>query len=136
MLHCRFCSRTRGSICLSRSSKKCRPSDLSRRRFLQYCQGVSLVFLPAGFASPFLRSISQQKATALLYQCTLALAGRSESAGNNLKALAYLQEAASLNPNAAEPHQQLAAIYRHMDLPEQAKAEEAKSEALAKPTKD
>ena len=63
MLHCRFCSRTSGSICLSRSWKKCRPTDLSRRRFLQYCQGAPLVFLPAGFPSPFLRFISQQTAT-------------------------------------------------------------------------
>ena len=74
--------------------------------------------------------------TALLYQCTLALAGRSQSAGDNPKALVYLQEAAALNPKAAEPHQQMAAIYKHMGQPEQAKAEEAKSQALGKPSKD
>lgn len=74
--------------------------------------------------------------TALLYQCTLALARRSQSAGDNPKALVYLQEAAALNPKAAEPHQQMAAIYKHMGQPEQAKAEEAKSQALGKPSKD
>jgi tetratricopeptide (TPR) repeat protein len=35
-------------MCLSRSPKKRRPVDLSRRKFLQYCQGVPLVFFPAG----------------------------------------------------------------------------------------
>src|SRR5208282_958612 len=37
-----------GSVCLSRSWKKSRPADLSRRKFLQYCHGASLAFLPAG----------------------------------------------------------------------------------------
>jgi tetratricopeptide (TPR) repeat protein len=48
MLNCRFCRGIPGSDCLSRSWKKSRPVDLSRRKFLQYCQGASLAFLPAG----------------------------------------------------------------------------------------
>src|ERR1700740_800255 len=48
MLNCRFHPEIPGSICLSRSWKKSRPVDLSRRKFLQYCQGASLAFLPAG----------------------------------------------------------------------------------------
>jgi tetratricopeptide (TPR) repeat protein len=48
MLNCRFHADIPGSICLSRSWKKSRPADLSRRKFLQYCQGASLAFLPAG----------------------------------------------------------------------------------------
>src|SRR5262249_23676528 len=47
VLQCRFC-RTLRSICLSRSWKNRRPFDLSRRQFLQYCQGVPLVFYAAG----------------------------------------------------------------------------------------
>jgi tetratricopeptide (TPR) repeat protein len=81
-------------------------------------------------------NVQDANTTALLYQSTLALAGRSESAGDNAKALAYLQEAASLNPKAPEPHQQMAAIYKHMGRPEQAKAEEAKSQALGKSSRD
>ncbi len=48
MLHCRFRKHTSGSLCLSSSWKKRRPVDLSRRKFLQYCQGVPLTFFPAG----------------------------------------------------------------------------------------
>lgn len=40
------------SNCLSRLSKKPRPIDLSRRRFLQYCQAAPLAFLPAGLPLP------------------------------------------------------------------------------------
>jgi tetratricopeptide (TPR) repeat protein len=39
--------RRSGSICLSRSRKKNRPINLSRRKFLQYAQGVPLAFFPA-----------------------------------------------------------------------------------------
>src|ERR1700741_639383 len=51
MLHCRFQRCIRGSTRLSRSWKKRRPVNLSRREFLQYCQGAPLAFLPAG--APF-----------------------------------------------------------------------------------
>jgi hypothetical protein len=39
-----------GAICLSRPWKKSRSADLSRRKFLQYCQGASLALLPAGIS--------------------------------------------------------------------------------------
>lgn len=68
--------------------------------------------------------------TALLYQCALTLAFRSESAGDHSKALAYLQEAVVLNPKVPEPHQQMAAIYKRMGRPEEARAEEQKAAAL------
>jgi tetratricopeptide (TPR) repeat protein len=65
VLQCRFRRRIPGSICLSGSSKKHSPVDLSRRKFLQYCQGASLTFFPAGI--PFLSFIPfvsrQQPAT-------------------------------------------------------------------------
>src|SRR5260370_19122100 len=48
MLFCDFRRKLAGSIRLSRSWKKSRLVDLSRRKFLQYCQGASLAFLPAG----------------------------------------------------------------------------------------
>src|SRR5260370_39861001 len=48
MLLCTLCRRFAGSLCLSRSWKKNRSVDLKRRKFLQYCQGASLAFLPAG----------------------------------------------------------------------------------------
>jgi tetratricopeptide (TPR) repeat protein len=51
MLHFRFQRCIRGSTRLRSSWKKRRPVNLSRREFLQYCQGVPLAFLPAG--APF-----------------------------------------------------------------------------------
>jgi tetratricopeptide (TPR) repeat protein len=68
--------------------------------------------------------------TALLYQCTLTLASHSESGGDHSKALGYLQEAAALNPKVPEPHQQMAAIYKRMGRPDQAKTEEQKAAEL------
>jgi len=53
MLHCRFCRNIPGGICLSRSWKKRRPAELSRRKFLQYCQGATLAFVPAGMPFSF-----------------------------------------------------------------------------------
>jgi len=57
VLECGFRRRVSGSIRLSRSWKKRRPVDLSRRKFLQYCQGASIAFFPAGIPfrpfSPF-----------------------------------------------------------------------------------
>src|SRR5271156_5542905 len=43
-----------GSICLTRSWKKRRPFDLSRRQFLQYCQGAGLAFYAGGMPVPSL----------------------------------------------------------------------------------
>jgi tetratricopeptide (TPR) repeat protein/peroxiredoxin len=56
-----FCTRNYGGIALSRPGKKRRLVDLSRRKFLlQYGQGASLVFLPAGLVLPsFGRFFSQ-----------------------------------------------------------------------------
>src|SRR6266481_3539923 len=48
MLLCSFRTRLAGSICLSRSWKKSRSVDFSRRKFLQSCQGAPLAFLPSG----------------------------------------------------------------------------------------
>jgi tetratricopeptide (TPR) repeat protein len=48
-----------GGIALSRSGKKRRFVDLSRRKFLiQQCQAASLAFLPAGLGWPYLSSFS------------------------------------------------------------------------------
>jgi tetratricopeptide (TPR) repeat protein len=57
MLSCRFCARTAGSVCLSRPSKKYSSRHLSRREFLQYCQGASLSFLPARLPLSFLSPV-------------------------------------------------------------------------------
>ena len=65
MLHSRFCGSTSGSICLSRSWKKRRPVDLSRRKFLQYCQGAPFAFLPAGIPlRSFLSFLPDEKSAA------------------------------------------------------------------------
>jgi protein O-GlcNAc transferase len=69
--------------------------------------------------------------TSLLSQCSLQLAQESEKAGQDLAALRYLQEAASLVPTDAEPHLRMAAIYRRIGQPEQAKQEEQKAEEIA-----
>jgi len=45
-----------GSICLTRSWKKRRPFDLSRRQFLQYCQGAGLAFYAGGMPVPSLEA--------------------------------------------------------------------------------
>jgi tetratricopeptide (TPR) repeat protein/peroxiredoxin len=47
-----ICQERSRSNCLSRLWKKARPIDLSRRKFLQYCQAAPLVFLPAGLHFP------------------------------------------------------------------------------------
>jgi tetratricopeptide (TPR) repeat protein/peroxiredoxin len=62
VLNCRFRKGKPGSVCLSRSWKKSRPVDLSRRKFLQYCQGASLALLPAGIPfGSFLPLVAQNK---------------------------------------------------------------------------
>jgi tetratricopeptide (TPR) repeat protein/peroxiredoxin len=59
MLRCRFHTDVR-SICLSRSRKIHQPLLLSRRKFLQYCQGASAAFLPAGLQVPGFFSLGAQ----------------------------------------------------------------------------
>jgi len=51
-------------MCLSRSWKKRRPVELSRRKFLQYCQGAPFAFFPAGipFQSLFFPFVPESKA--------------------------------------------------------------------------
>ena len=44
---------------------------MSRRKFLQYCQGASVAFLPAGFPGPALFSLSQKEQIALQEQFQL-----------------------------------------------------------------
>src|SRR4029077_15335448 len=80
---------------------------------------------------------SQDTATAaLLYQCTLELARRSEDAGADSEALGYLREAALLDPTAPESHQRMAVIYRRTGRLEQANEEMRKAEELDKPSKN
>jgi tetratricopeptide (TPR) repeat protein len=81
-------------------------------------------------------NLQDSSTSALLYQATMALAERAETAGANADALKYLQEAATLSPKAPEPHQRMAAIYIRSGNPAQAKEEQRKSEELAKLTKD
>ena len=63
MLHCHFRRNTSGSACLTRSWKKRRSVDLSRRKFLQYCQGVPLGFLAAGLPFRVLLAFAAQEKT-------------------------------------------------------------------------
>jgi len=77
-----------------------------------------------------------QGTTALLYQSALELAKRSEEAAADSEALRYLQEAASLAPGSAEPHQHMAMIYKRTGRPEQANREEQKAEKLLKSSRN
>jgi Flp pilus assembly protein TadD len=81
-------------------------------------------------------NLQDSATSALLYQATMALAERAETAGVSANALKYLQEAATLSPKAPEPHQRMAAIYNRSGNPAQAKEEQRKSEELAKLNKD
>jgi tetratricopeptide (TPR) repeat protein len=94
--------------------------------------------LPAYQALHHAHQLNSQDAstTSLLYQSTLKLARRSEEASADAEALRYLQEAASLAPSAAEPHQRMAVIYRLSGHPEQANEEEQKAEAIVKSSKN
>jgi tetratricopeptide (TPR) repeat protein len=81
-------------------------------------------------------NLQDPSTSALLYQATMALAQRAETAGVSADALKYLQEAATLSPKAPEPHQRMATIYIRSGNPAQAKEEQRKSEELAKLSKD
>src|SRR2546429_8661068 len=64
MLKVRCHRPTPGSDWLSRSRRKAQPV-LSRRQFLQYCQGASFALLPAGFLRPTLHSVFSQAKSVL-----------------------------------------------------------------------
>src|SRR5437879_3527529 len=64
MLQCRCHRPTPGCDCLSRSRRKAQPV-LSRRQFLQYCQGAAFALLPAGFLRPTLHSVFSQAKSVL-----------------------------------------------------------------------
>jgi tetratricopeptide (TPR) repeat protein len=70
--------------------------------------------------------------SALLEQSLFEIAKHAGDA----QALAYLQEAAAVEPADAEPHQRLAQIYQRTGRKELAKEEEQKAEALAKSPKN
>jgi tetratricopeptide (TPR) repeat protein len=94
--------------------------------------------LPAYQALRHAHQLNSQDATttALLYQCTLELARRSEEAVADSEALRYLQEAASLASTAPEPHQRMAAIYKRTGHPLQAIEEEQKAEEIVRSSKN
>ena len=94
--------------------------------------------LPAYQALRHAHQLKSQDAStsALLYQCTLELARRSEAAAADSVALRYLQEAASLAPTAPEPHQRMAVIYKRTGRPLQAIEEEQKAEEIVRSSKD
>jgi Flp pilus assembly protein TadD len=70
--------------------------------------------------------------SALLEQSLFEMAKRAGDA----QALAYLQEAVTVEPADAEPHRRLAGIYRRTGKTQMAKEEEQKAEALAKSPKN
>jgi tetratricopeptide (TPR) repeat protein len=67
-----------------------------------------------------------------LYRSTLALAAKKQTSGNYGDALRYLEEAAKLRPEEAEPHRQMAQAYRLSGHEEQAAAEQKEAERLSK----
>ena len=67
-----------------------------------------------------------------LYNITLELAQKSQSAGKYSDSLRYLQEAAKLRPREAEPHRRMAEIYRLTARAAQATAEQREAERLSK----
>jgi len=70
--------------------------------------------------------------TDLLYDITLALARKSQSAGQYTHSLQYLEEAARLRSRAPEPHRRLSEIYALMNHPVQAAAEQSEADRLSK----
>jgi Flp pilus assembly protein TadD len=70
--------------------------------------------------------------TDFLYTAALELAKKSEESAAHSQALGYLKEAAALKPSESQPHQRMALIYSQTGHPEQARAEQQKSNHLAK----
>jgi tetratricopeptide (TPR) repeat protein len=72
--------------------------------------------------------------TDFLYAAALELAKKSEESASHSQALGYLKEAAALKPSESQPHRRMALIYSQTGHPEQARAEQQKSNHLAKPS--
>ncbi|MGH9493477.1 MAG: tetratricopeptide repeat protein [Candidatus Sulfotelmatobacter sp.] len=73
----------------------------------------------------------QDKATAdSLYFLSLKLAEKNSNAKQFLNALPYLNQAAKLRPQEAEPHKAMAEIYGHLGKSVQAEAEKKEAERL------
>ena len=70
--------------------------------------------------------------TDLLYGTTMQLAGESQGKKEYSDSLRYLQEAAKLRPQEAEPHQRMAEIYSRTARSAQASAEQAEANRLTK----
>ncbi len=68
----------------------------------------------------------------LLYMTALGLAAKSRDAKKYPEALRYLEEAAKLRPEEAEPHRRLAEVYGLADRHTEASAEEQEAARLAK----
>ena len=68
----------------------------------------------------------------LLYMTALQRARHSQESKEYSQSLNYLQEAAKLRPQEAEPHERMAEIYSRMARPAQANAEQAEAKRLSK----
>jgi len=78
----------------------------------------------------------QDAATAnALYQLALSLAQKNQADKQYSDSLRYLNEAAKLRPQEAEPHRRLAAIYDVTGRPAEAEAERREAERLTPPAK-
>jgi Flp pilus assembly protein TadD len=68
----------------------------------------------------------------LLYEITLKLARKSQSARQYSNSLHYLEEAIRLRPQEPEPHRSMAEIYSLTDHPAEATAEQREADRLSK----
>ena len=72
--------------------------------------------------------------TDLLYKVILILARKDQSARQYSNSLHYLEEAAKLRPQEAEPHRSMAEIYTLAGHPDQAVAEQRAADRLSNPS--
>lgn len=68
----------------------------------------------------------------LLYAITLDLAQQNQGARQYSESLRYLEEAAKLKPQEAEPHRRMAGVYTRTGRPAEAKTEQERADQLAK----
>ena len=73
---------------------------------------------------------------ALLYKSLLELAGRSEQASSDERAIGYLEEASVLAPQERELHLRMAEIYRRDGRLDRAAEEDRKAEQIARSSKN